>query len=79
MRRVLALLPLILIALGPETDAVEVTASIVGAESLTGGRYLLRGAFVGMDEEMREAITYYVSQHQQPMKPQDLPAQATSE
>jgi c-di-GMP-binding flagellar brake protein YcgR len=67
------------IALSPEVGVVEITASIVGVDSLTGGRYLLRGAFMGMEEETREAITHYVSQQQQPIKNQDLPAQATSE
>ncbi len=51
----------------PETEPVTVTARIVGVSAVSGGRYLLRGAFVDISESDRDLIAQYVWRRQQPI------------
>ena len=59
-REVWLRIPLIL----PGGPQVEVTASIVTVDPLSGGQYVIRAMFVEIDEETRDAIAQYVL-HQQ--------------
>ena len=49
----------------PEEASFTVLGRIVDSAPLTGGRYLVRGAFVSMSHERRELITRYVFRQQQ--------------
>lgn len=51
--------------LSDDAPSLEVTARLVATHSLAAGRYLLRAAFVAMDEETRDVIAHHVSQKQQ--------------
>lgn len=51
--------------LDTDAGAVTVTAALVGSTPLFGGRYLVRGAFVKMDEDTRDKITHFVFRKQQ--------------
>jgi c-di-GMP-binding flagellar brake protein YcgR len=51
--------------LSDDMSAIDVTARLVATHSLAAGRYLLRAAFVAMDEEMRDVIAHHVSHKQQ--------------
>jgi hypothetical protein len=46
-------------------DPFQAIGRIVGVTPLMGGRYLLRAAFVGLEEEHRDKITHYIFQLQQ--------------
>lgn len=46
-------------------DPFKATGRIVGVTPLMGGRYLLRAAFVGLEDEYRDKITHYIFQLQQ--------------
>jgi c-di-GMP-binding flagellar brake protein YcgR len=48
-----------------DAGPVQVAASLVGSTPLYGGRYLLRGTFVNIDDDTRERITHYVFRKQQ--------------
>ena len=53
-----------------EEEPVAVTARIVGMTPLTGGMFLVRGAFVEIDDETRDRIARYVWHKQQPLQTQ---------
>lgn len=50
--------------LSPE-KSLDLEAKIIASSSISGGRYLLRAAFVGLDDERRDAVAKYVLQRQQ--------------
>jgi hypothetical protein len=54
--------------LDPETPPVDVTARIVTTAPLSAGRYLVRAAFAGMSDELRDQVTHFVFHKQQPVK-----------
>ncbi len=56
------------IDLGAGGEPLEVTGRLVGAVSLSSGRYLVRAAFAAMSDATREQISHYVFQQQQPVK-----------
>jgi hypothetical protein len=49
----------------PETEPVEVNGRIVSATPLPNGQHLVRIAYLGLAEEMREKIAKHVLRHQQ--------------
>ena len=49
-----------------EGEPVTANARVVGVSPLSAGRHLIRGAFVGMDDEDRDRIEKYVWWRQQP-------------
>jgi len=51
----------------PESDPLQVEAEIVGTSELSGGRRLVRAAYVGVDDETRDTIARYVLRRQQPL------------
>jgi c-di-GMP-binding flagellar brake protein YcgR len=50
----------------PNETPFEVEVNTVAVDPIAGGRYLLRGAFVSIADERREAIARYVMRCQQP-------------
>ncbi|HPO16986.1 MAG TPA: PilZ domain-containing protein [Candidatus Hydrogenedentes bacterium] len=58
----------VLLDLGEDKSPVEVTGQMVGSSTLSAGRYLLRTAFVGITDELRETITHFIFQQQQPIR-----------
>jgi c-di-GMP-binding flagellar brake protein YcgR len=50
----------------PNEKPFEVDVNTVAVDSIAGGRYLVRGAFVDIPEEKRDAIAHYVMRRQQP-------------
>lgn len=48
-----------------DAGPVTVAAALVGSTPLFGGRYLVRGAFVDIDDETRDRITHFVFRKQQ--------------
>ena len=51
--------------LSDDAAALDVTARLIATHSLAAGRYLIRAAFVAMDEETRDVIAHHVSHKQQ--------------
>lgn len=47
------------------SEPLSVMVRLVESSALTGGRYLLRGAFIGMGDETRDLITHFVFKQQQ--------------
>jgi PilZ domain len=50
-----------------DTAPIEVIVAIVGTSPISGGRYLVRGRFVAIDEETRDEIARYIVHRQQPV------------
>lgn len=50
----------------PSEDPFDAEARIVSTSGISGGRYLVRAAFVGMAEETQDKIARYVMRRQQP-------------
>lgn len=48
-----------------EQGKMEVEARIVSSGSISGGRYLLRGAFIGLSDEQRDKVAKYTLHRQQ--------------
>ncbi len=46
-------------------EAIEVTACVVDVHNLSAGRYLVRAAYVDMDDALRDRITHYAFSQQQ--------------
>ncbi len=55
----------------PGYDPWDVIAKVVSTSPLSGGRNLIRGAFVGVGDEIREAIANHVMQEQRQAVRQD--------
>lgn len=53
----------------PGSETLTAHAVVVGSHQLSGGRYLVRGAFVEIGDEERDAIAGYVWERQQPLGP----------
>lgn len=62
-RQVLLRVPLHL----PGSSPFEAEARIVSTSSVSGGRWLVRASFVGLDDDRRDRIARYVFQCQQPL------------
>lgn len=53
----------------PGREPFTVHAAIVGSHDLSGGRRLVRGAFMDLEEEQRDVIARYVWERQHPQGP----------
>ncbi len=51
----------------PHEESFDAEVNTVGVTPISGGRYLVRGAFVDLEERRRDAIARYVIQRQRPM------------
>jgi c-di-GMP-binding flagellar brake protein YcgR len=49
-----------------DAESLRVHAQVVDASPLAGGRYLVRGSYVGIDDETRDAIARHVARRQLP-------------
>ncbi len=49
----------------PDVQPLEVDARVIAASPISGGRYLVRGAYLGVSEEVRDIIARYVLRRQQ--------------
>lgn len=52
----------------PGERGLDVEARLVGSQSLGGGRFILRGQFLGSYQGVQEAIARYVAKRQQPSR-----------
>ena len=51
----------------PDEQPFETEVSVVGVDPISGGRHLVRGAFVGMPDAKRDVIARYVMRRQRPL------------